>query len=413
MATPILMPKLGLTMEIGMVVSWRRKEGERVEKGETVLEVETDKIVTDVPSPQSGTVLKVIVPEGSEARVQAVLAIVGDPGEDISAFLAAPPDAGAPGTGEPGTGATWAPGLAVTTEEERAAAESGGGRLRITPRARKLLTEKGFSPADLEGLGKARISEADVQEFLDSRGSAHAPAPSHSTAAPSPGVPGQVKQMGRIEKIVAARMTESFRDIPQFSLRMVAEVDLLLGRLPRMREETGAQISINDLVLRAAAIALSRFPDVQCQFRPEGIFVPAAVNLGFAVALGRDLVVAVIRNADKKRIGEISSEAAHLAERAKARRLCPEDLSGGTFTVSNLGMFGVSSFVPIVNPGEGAILGVGAVHDVARIRDGTVAAGRAIECTLVCDHRSVNGATGAEFCKGLKQVLESPEREAW
>jgi pyruvate dehydrogenase E2 component (dihydrolipoamide acetyltransferase) len=137
------------------------------------------------------------------------------------------------------------------------------------------------------------------------------------------------------------------------------------------------------------------------------------VNLGFAVALGRDLVVAVIRNADKKRIGEISSEATDLAERAKARRLRPEDLSGGTFTVSNLGMFGVSSFVPIVNPGEGAILGVGAVHDVARIRDGTAAAGRAIELTLVCDHRSVNGATGAAFCKELKQVLESPEREAW
>ena len=152
-------------------------------------------------------------------------------------------------------------------------------------------------------------------------------------------------------------MTESFRDIPQFSLRFVAGVDRLLENLPRSKQETGAQVSINDLVLRAVSIALSKSPDVQCQFRPEGIFMPAAVNLGFAVAMGRDLVVPVIRNADKKLIGEISREAADLAERAKSHRLRPEDLSGGTFTVSNLGMFGVSSFVPIVNPGEGAILG--------------------------------------------------------
>jgi pyruvate dehydrogenase E2 component (dihydrolipoamide acetyltransferase) len=180
-----------------------------------------------------------------------------------------------------------------------------------------------------------------------------------------------------------------------------------------MKESTGAPVTINDLVLRAVAISLSRFPDVQYQFRPEGILVPAAVNLGFAVAMGRDLVVPVIHNADKKRLREMCREAAELMERAKARRLAPEDLSGGTFTVSNLGMFGISSFVPIVNPGEAAILGVGAVHTVPRILGDAVTAGQAIELTLVCDHRSVNGATAAEFCRILRKVLELPQEETW
>jgi pyruvate dehydrogenase E2 component (dihydrolipoamide acetyltransferase) len=219
--------------------------------------------------------------------------------------------------------------------------------------------------------------------------------------------------MGRIEKIVSDRMTESFRDIPQFSLRFVADVDDLLAGIPVMKESTGAAVTINDLILRAAAIALSFFPDVQYQFRPEGILVPSSVNLGFAVALGRDLMVPVIRNADRKKLGEVCRETAGLVERAKGRRLTAEDLSGGTFTVSNLGMYGISSFVPIVNPGEGAILGVGAVQAAPRILDGAVAVGKALELTLVCDHRSVNGATAAEFCRVLRRVLESPKEQAW
>lgn len=381
MATPILMPKLGLTMETGTVVSWKKRQGDSVARGETLLEVETDKIVTEVQSPESGLLLKVLVPEGAEAKVQAVLAIVGEEGEDVSAFLTAPAEE------------------AAAMDGEEAAGIPGSGRQRITPRARKLLADRGFSLADMEGLGKGRITEADVQKFLEGRG--------------PQGPAGQLQAMSGIEKIVAARMTESFRDIPQFSLRFLADMDHLLAILPRLKQASDRDITVNDLILRAAAVALSRFPDVQYQFRKDGIFKPGSIAIGFAVALGRELVVLVIRDADRKRVAEISREAEDLIERAKSRRLRPEDMAGGTFTVTNLGMFGISSFVPIVNPGEGAILGVGALQSMPVVREGAVAAARVVELTLVCDHRSVNGAVGAGFCRELKQMLESGEEASW
>ena len=229
-----------------------------------------------------------------------------------------------------------------------------------------------------------------------------------------PSSEGSYGPLDRIEKIVSERMTQSFRDIPQFSVRFVADVEDLMARLPAMRESTGAVVTINDLILRAVAVALSRVPDVQYQFRPGRHLVSRrrwALDSRWRSAA--DLVVPVIRNADRKAIGEICRETSGLVERAKAHQLSADDVSGGTFTVSNLGMFGISSFVPIVNPGEGAILGVGAVQSVPRVRGGTVAAGMALELTLVCDHRSVNGATAARFCQALRSVLESPGESTW
>ena len=341
--------------------------------------------------------------------MQTVLAVVGAPGEDISAYLSASPDVAAASMPQPMDFAQTPGGSAEKAE---------GTRQRLTPRARKLLADNGYSPADLEPSGKTRITETDVQEFLAARAAGGKSGPVQGgaavvSAASAAGAAGQVKPMGRIEKTVADRMTQSFRDIPQFSIRFVADMGSLLELLQELRQSSGAPVTINDLVLRAAAFALSRFPDVQYQFRPEGILVPPAINLGFAVAMGRDLVVPVIHNAGAKGLAEICREAADLAERAKTRRLAPADLSGGTFTVSNLGMFGISSFVPIVNPGEGAILGVGAVHAEPRVHGNAVSAGQVVEMTLVCDHRSVNGATAAEFCRTLKQVLELPRGETW
>lgn len=380
MASSILMPKLGLTMEVGTVIAWRKRAGEPVRKGEVLCEVETDKIATDLESPQDGTVLRILVPEGAEVKVQTVLAVVGLPGEELAQITAAPAAAPAekPAAAEPGP--------------ERAATDRTGPR--ITPRARKLMDEHGLSPDSLSNLGKDRITEADVQELI-----ARASAGGTGRAGLHP--------MSRIEKVVAARMSESFRDIPQFSVRSVVEMDHLLSLFP------GRQFGINDLLLRAVAIAISRSPEVQYQYRAEGIFAPAEVNLGFAVALGRDLVVPVIRNADAKRIGELAGQVSLLVEKAKARALRPDDMSGGTFTVSNLGMFGISSFTPIVNPGEGAILGIGAAQAVPRVRDGKLIVAQAVELTLVCDHRSVNGATGAAFCRELKRTIETEEVGSW
>ncbi len=380
MASAILMPKLGLTMEVGTVIAWRKREGETVRAGEVLCEVETDKITTDVESPQNGTVLKILVPEGSEVKVQTVLAVVGQPGEDIGELIAPP----AAATAEKPTVEKPAP---EHTTVDRA-------RPRITPRARKLMTDHGLSPDSLSGLGKERITEADVQELIN-RG-----------IKGSTGTPG-LRPMSRIEKVVAARMTESFRDIPQFSVRSIVEMDHLLSLFP------AEQFGINELVLRAVALALSRSPEVQYQYRAEGLFTPVEINLGFAVALGRDLVVPVIRNADRKPIGELAREVSALIEKAKAHALRPDDMSGGTFTVSNLGMFGISSFTPIVNPGEGAILGVGAAQAAPRVRDGKLVVAQVAELTLVCDHRSVNGATGAAFCLELKRIVETEEAGSW
>ena len=409
MAVPVLMPKLGLTMEVGTVASWRKKEGEQIESGEPLLDVETDKIVTEVHSPRSGVLLKVLVPEGTEVKVQTVLAVVGDPGEDVSAFTTASPSDAREAV-PPSAATSPKPEVAEPRGED---AKSEGGAPRITPRARRILTERGYSPSDLAAMGKTRITESDVQEFLAARETEGPGALARESSAAPPGGSGELRPMSRIERIVAERMTQSFRDIPQFSLRLVADVTHLFEMLPRLRQAAGAAVSVNDILLRAVAIAISRSPQVQCHFRPEGIFQPAGVNLGIAVASGRDLVVPVIHDAQDKKLAQVCREAADLAERARTRRLNPEDLSGGTFTVSNLGMFGVTSFVPIVNPGEGAILGVGAVHDAVRTQGESLTMGKAIELSLVCDHRSVSGATGAEFCRTLKTVLESPGDEAW
>jgi pyruvate dehydrogenase E2 component (dihydrolipoamide acetyltransferase) len=213
--------------------------------------------------------------------------------------------------------------------------------------------------------------------------------------------------VSKVEKLVAERMTESFRDIPQFSVRFSVSAD----RFDELRR--GRSVSVNDIVLRAVALALGRFPDVQMQYRPEGVFSPAEINLGFAVAVGRELVVPVVHGADRKTVGQIAEEASSLAARAKEHKLLPDDLAGGTFTVSNLGMYGITSFTPIVNPGEGGILGVGAVREAALVRGGVLSAGKTLELTLVCDHRAVNGATAAEFCKVLTGVFESEGIGSW
>jgi pyruvate dehydrogenase E2 component (dihydrolipoamide acetyltransferase) len=379
----ILMPKLGLTMEVGTVVKWLKQEGEPVRAGQVICEVETDKITADVESPQDGTLLKILVPEDTEVKVQAVLALVGQPGEDLVMSGSA---AAAPGLPSP-DGESVSPPAAASRPAER-------GGPRITPRARKLMEENGLSLEAAVALGKERITEADVQDMLRTM-QGRLPI----VAAPRP--------MSRTERLVAARMAESFRDIPQFSIRSVIDLEHLFSLFP-----SGAR-GINALVLRAVALAISRSPEVQHRYHENTIIMPTEINVGFAVASGRELVVPVIHGADRKKIRDIESEAAALVEKARAHELKPLEVTGGTFTVSNLGMFGIDSFTPIVNPGESAILGIGAVRTAARVRDGAVVAAPVMELTLVCDHRSVNGAAAAAFFRELKRIIETEEVGSW
>lgn len=400
MAQTIVMPKLGLTMERATVLNWKKRTGDTVEKGEVVVEVETDKIVNEVESPCSGTLLKILVKEGAEVEVRAALAVVGEPYEDISSLEAAVANSAAGKVAHKGPEST-----ATTTEAtegtEQAAELSqnqagSASRRRITPRAKKLLAEHGLTLDNLRGMQKERISEADVRGYLEKRG-----------------IAGLLKPLTPVQRVVASRMTESFRDIPQFSLRFFVAMDHLLALMVGFQKQTSDKVTINHLLLRATSLTLSRFPDVQRQFHPEGLFQPEEVNLGVAVAAGADLLVPVIRNADRKRIVEISREATELAEKAKTRSLLPDQMQGGTFTVTNLGMYGIASFTPILNPGEGGILGIGAVTEAPRFREGTLEMSKVVEITLVCDHRSVNGVIAAVFCKTFKEIVQNEDVESW
>ena len=228
-----------------------------------------------------------------------------------------------------------------------------------------------------------------------------------------PAQQGRIEPLSRSRQVLADKMTASFRDIPQFSLRFQAAMDHTLVLLPQMHDPPDGKITINDLVVRATALAIARLPAVQFQYRSAGLYEPEDVNVAIAVAVDDDIIVPVLRETDRKNITHISSETAELIDRAKNRQLRPDDTAEGTFTVSNLGMFGITSFTPIVNPGQGAILGVGAMREIPVISGGAVESARVIELTLVCDHRAVNGATGAAFCQELKKVLETAEASVW
>lgn len=402
MASPIIMPKLGLTMEKGTVINWNKQEGDTVQKGEIIFEVETDKIVNNVESPASGTLLKILVEKGVEVDVLTVLAVIGGPDENISEFIQK---------------TSKKPQAAIKTEvmetekthkiHPLSKNEHPSKQItqRLTPRARKLLADRGISPSILKELEKSRITETDVKNFLKNKLNVRKSSKAEIEEF------GELQPLSRVQKIIADKMTHSFRDIPQFSLRFQVEMDHILSLLPQLGE--GSNITINDLIIRASALALLNCPDVQDQYRIEGIFKPGHINIGLAVSVDKKLLVPVIRNTNTKTIIEISKLTDSLINRAKNNQLTPNELTGATFTVSNLGMYGITSFVPIVNPGEGAILGVGTLRKVPRVTGNKVSISQVIEFTLVCDHRSVDGVVGANFCQELKKIMESEEVNSW
>lgn len=391
MASPIIMPKLGLTMEKGTVLNWYKQESDSVQKGEIIFEVETDKIVNSVESPASGTLLKILVEEGVEVDVLTVLAVIGEPDENISEFIQT---------------TSRKPQVAFKTHtHSKNEHPSRQITQRLTPRARKLLADREISPSILTELEKSRITETDVKNFLKNKLNVKESSKAEIEEF------GELQPLSRVQKIIADKMTNSFRDIPQFSLRFQVGMDYILSLLPQLGEDIN--ITINDLIIRASALALLNCPDVQNQYRTEGIFKPGDINIGLAVAMDKKLLVPVIRNTNTKTIIEISKETDSLINRAKNNQLTPNELTGATFTVSNLGMYGITSFVPIVNPGEGAILGVGTLQKVPRVTGNKVSISQVIEFTLVCDHRSVDGVAGANFCQEFKKIMESEEVNSW
>ena len=412
MATPLPMPKLGLTMEEGTILKWRKGEGEAVEKGEIILDIQTDKVEYEVESPGGGLILKTLAGEGAVVPCGTDIAVIGEAGEDISGFegepdkapeKAEPTVADAPATPPPAPVPAPAPAAPLPAQTAPA------GRVFASPAARRVARELGIDYRVLTGSGPGgRIVQADVRAAAAS-GLPAAPA----AAASGPAAVASSTPLAGMRKIIADRMLASWSQVPRITMQ--AEVDLtnLLAVREASRQawenDLGVRVSINDLILFYTARAVRRCPAVNVRLAENALEQMRDVNIGVAVAVEQGLMVPVIRGADQKSIDAISRESRALAEAARAGALGLDALEGGTFTISNLGAYGVDHFSAIINHPESAILSVGAARERAVVRNGEVVARTTAYVGINADHRLVDGAPAAEFLATLKEMLEHPK----
>jgi len=428
MATEVQLPALSPTMTEGKIVKWLKKEGDSISSGEAIAEVETDKSNLEVEAFDDGVLLKILVPEGETGKVGAPIAVIGQKGEKVeaSAAPAKPAAAPAPAPAAPTPAARPAPKPApagpaqvvpIRRAEEAPAPSEDNGRLRASPLAKRMAREEGLDLAGVQGSGPSgRIVKRDVEAAISQAGpAAVAKAPA---TAPRP-APVAVPMFGRREpdvipisgmrKIIGQRMAEVKPGVPHFYVT----VDIDMEEAVKVREQAKAaevKISINDLIVKASALALRRQPKVNVSLQGDRILQFHTADVGIAVAIEDGLITPVIRDADQKSLGTIGAESRELAERARRKALKPEEYSGGSITVSNLGMFGVDSFIAVINPPQASIVAVGAVAEKAVVRDGKVVARKMMSATFSGDHRIVDGALGAQYLQELKALLEQPTK---
>ena len=412
MATEIVMPKLGLTMESGAISAWLVEEGQEVQKGQALLEIATDKVTMEVEAQADGILRKILVPVGEEVPVSTTIGVIAAADEDISSYGAAAPSptsAPAAAPSDPAPPPTPAPAPPTPTAPTPApqapapSADSAGRRPHKTsPKARKMAAEHGLDLSGVNGSGPGgRIVSADVLALVEQARTAPVPIP----AAP---VAEGLVELSRAEQVAAERLTASYQQIPHIHISMdVSAVWLQQFRTGYQLE--GKKISFNDLIVKATARTLSEFPRVNSLEEGGHFRYAAQINIGVAVAAEQGLVVPVIRDVAEKTIEEIALEGTRLIDAARRGELRPDDMLDGTFTISNLGMFGVSRFTAIINPPQVAILAVGAIENrvVASGAD-AFAVRPQLTLTLAADHRVVDGALGARFLARLKEVLETP-----
>jgi pyruvate dehydrogenase E2 component (dihydrolipoamide acetyltransferase) len=428
--TDILMPALSPTMEEGTLAKWHVKVGDKVSSGDVIAEIETDKATMEVEAVDEGEVTELLVPEGTEGvKVNAPIARLKGEGETAAPAQPPSPKGEEPGprsSPSGGGGPPKAVEAAATPEPQKAAALSSGRGPRIfaSPLARRIAEQNGVDLSAIQGSGPhGRIIRRDVE---GKAGTAPAAKPGAAPAAAPRGEPRQVQsleQMGikpgsydlvpldGMRKVIARRLTDSFRDVPHFPLTIDLEIDGLLearGRINALLDEDGVKVSVNDLVIKAAAMALKRVPEANASFTPEGIAMHHHADVAMAVAIDGGLITPIIFAAETKSLAQISREAKDLAARARERKLKPEEFQGGTFSVSNLGMFGIKSFASIINEPQGAILSVGAGEQRPVVRHGQLAVGTVMSVTLTCDHRVVDGAIGARWLQAFKAFVEDP-----
>jgi pyruvate dehydrogenase E2 component (dihydrolipoamide acetyltransferase) len=434
MASQIVMPKMSDTMEEGVVVKWLKREGERIEFGEALAEIETDKAVLELEASTAGVLRKILVQEDSKVPVGELIAVIGSGDEDISSLVggsSAPPIqtsvpvAIAAAISSTPTLSTAMPSAEATVRQEALVRE----RIDASPLARRMAEEAGIDIAQVLGTGPGgRVVKQDIETFLAQLRSQPPRQPASpgippSAAAevlpslqkePAPveaaGLDHTEQELSMMRQTIARRMTLSKTTAPHFYITIAIDMERAIALRQSLNELAvdDAKISFNDMILKAVANALRQFPRMNVSYGDDKIRSHQRVHLSMAVALDEGLITPVIRDCDRKSLGEIAREAKELTDRARARRLRPEDYAGGTFSVSNLGMYEVEDFGAIINPPEAAILAVGTIKQQPVVVDGQLSIGYRMKATLSGDHRVVDGATAAQFLQIVKRLLEQP-----
>ncbi len=430
MAEVVRMPKMSDTMTEGVLAKWHKKVGDEIKSGDLVAEIETDKATMDFESFQEGVLLYTGIKEGEAVPVDAIIAVLGAKGEDFQSLLdgenKAPAAEEKPSEkkeeiiSEPAKAeksaevATKVPEVKTPEVESSSSQSNDDSRVKASPLARKIAKDKGIDINSIQGSAEnGRIIKKDVENYkpeaiIDS-------AKTEKAASVSiPAFVGEEKYtevpVSQMRKVIAKRLAESLFTAPHFYLTMSVDMDQAIIARAKMNEYASVKISFNDIVLKAVAVALKKHPKVNSSWLGDKIRYNEHVNIGVAVAVEDGLLVPVVRFADGKSLSHISAEVKEFAQKAKDKKLQPADWEGSTFTISNLGMFGIDEFTAIINPPDACILAVGGISQVPVVKNGAVIPGNVMKLTLSCDHRVVDGASGSEFLVTLKQLLEEPVR---
>ena len=418
----IIMPKMGDAMEEGTLVRWLKNEGDTVSEGEPIAEIATDKATVEIEAPGSGVLKGISVQEGAIVPVNTPLAYILQEGESLPSQTDGKAAAAAE-TPAPAPAATPAPTptpAAATAAAPAPTARNGEERILSSPLARKIAAEHGIDLRLIQGTGpKGRIVERDVLAFIESQKAA-APAPPVApvaapipTPAPTPipvAAEERVESLNRLRQITAQRTTEAHQTIPHFYLTMEIDMENALALRQQLNQlDESLRVSVNDLIVKACAVALEQHPVINARYQDGQLVYPNGVHIGIAVAVEQGLLVAVLKHCEGKSLRRIAQESQTLIQKARDGKLLPDEMTGNTFTVSNLGMFGIEQFTAIINPPASAILAVGATKRVPVFGDdGSITPRQRMKVTMSCDHRVIDGAVGAQFLQTLKQVLENP-----
>ena len=437
-ANVILMPKMSDTMEEGVIASWLKKVGDKVESGDILAEVETDKATMELESYEDGTLLYVGVEEGGAVPVDGVIAVIGEEGADYEKLLKArsgkkkkeskpddskqneQPEAASEDTSSEEGSDKDAPAFAPSRSTNGASSNaSADGRIKASPLAKKMAEEKGYDLASIEGSGEnGRIVKRDVEEYQPSAKPSAQPETKETAPASAPvelpAVVGEESyeevKVSQMRKAIARRLSESKFGAPHFYLTMEINMDRTIEARNSINEYAPVKISFNDIIIKAAAAALRQHPNVNVSWQGDTMRRNKHIHIGVAVAVEEGLLVPVVKFADNKSLAHISAEVKELAGQAKSKKLQPKDQEGGTFAISNLGMFGIEEFTAIINPPNACILAVGGIKQTAIVKDGQLVPGNVMKVTLSCDHRAVDGAVGSAFLQTLKAFIEDPIR---